>query len=475
MNSFKPPKPKLSNFQQMASTATVTPQGASPLTELFKGAHVITNRVLTADEVAKLPATAIKEPKLHNPSGVPESRLKRYFDELYVNKKIHDRMVVVETELEPFENARKLLEAGVEPQLDAAGKQLVGDDKKGKTVPLTEARTKELTELRERNKDRINKLEEEKNALARARFRFSDDFGRVFRDVVVVWLRELIERGAERCQVVDKKIISVAMLHSDDARNMNCYPLVSNLPSWRNPPAPPVKKAAAKEEEVAAAPEVNPDEDANTRGTPSFVYYVTEMCSELTHPTQYDDKGVAKTSVHENKDEKTGDVRVNRIVEKGESKYANLRTSTQFKEYLSALVFEFCALVSPLVQRHMTALKIKTIQGQHLMSVIEMLMNVGNPINEELVYTRTPETDPVALKKYKEDLTAAKASGPGSEDRVKALEATFASLPKIDVLEITKPMQFEGTRYPEFLRRLEVSKRLWPVKEVTAAAPAPTN
>jgi len=454
----------------MASTTSTAAATATPLAELFKGAHVITSRIMTTEEVSKLPVGTVKEPKLHNPSGIPESRLKTYFDERYINKTVHDRMVIVEAELEPFENARKLLEAGNEPQLDAAGKQLIGDDKKGKVVPLTEARTKELTELRERNKERISKLEEEKNALSRARFRFSDDFGRVFRDVVVVMLRELIERGAERCQVVDKKIISVAMLHSDDARNMNCYPLIYNLPSWRNPPAPPVKKATAKEEE-AAAPVAAPEEDTGSRNAPSFVYYITEMCSELTHPTQYDAEGNAKTSVHENKDEKTGEVRVNRIVEKGESKYANLRTSTQFKEYMSALVFEFCAVVAPLVQRHMTALKIKTIQGQHLMSIVEMLMNVGNPVSDKLVYKRTSEVDPAALKKHKAELQAAKAAGAG-EDRLKELDAALATLPKVEVLEITNEMQFEGTRYPEFLRRMELARRLWPAKEAAAAATA---
>ena len=433
--------------------ATTVAPNSTPVTPAAAPAPVAAVAPVAAPAVAPVVAAV----KNHNQSGFPETRLRNYLDKLYVNVEVTKRLNGLHEQYAPFQRADKALKDGKEEQFDAAGKPVLNENREVSYVALTDARRAALTTMLETNKARRAELEREMNALSHARIRFSDESGRVVRDVVYSMTRELLKHAFESCKLVDKKIIHVSHLHSAGVEKLNCFPLICNLNLWRNPPSPPKKSTAEAETEAAATPE---SEAAAARGaSPSFVYYLSAICSELTHPTKYDAQGNVVTKTVTKKSE-AGVVTTSTVVDKVmDGPYAALRTSTQIKDYLSDLIFEFFARISPLIQLQLNALKIKTIGSDVIMSVIQRIMVDGQQTTESLVYETVKRPDPEALKKIREERKKAKA-----ENRPPADARTDEQLPQIDDLEITKKLVFNDKRYDAFIADLEELRKLWPAK-----------
>lgn len=420
-----------------------------------------TTATTTATPSTEATQPEVKTPKPRNVSGIPDSRVKRYFDEMYVNKEVHLRSEQVRAELAPFNRARNALDDGLEEQF-ANGKVVLDENRKVVKIPLGDARRVELKDfLTKRASDHI-KLEQEHQALSRARTRFSEDAARKVRDISVLMVSQLLEHAAKNCLKVDKKIMQVSHLHAEGWQSLGCSPLWEKLPSWVNPPILASKKTKTGSDETAAAAETTDDDSHKNK--PSFVYYITEMCCDLTHPLKVDEHGEPVLVTVERKNEKTGAVVAQQSYDRQQDgPYALLRTSTQFKQYLSDLVFEFFGRIAPLIQLQLNVLKIKTIDSTVIMNVVQFIMTDGHPATEKLVYEQIDKPDPEVLRKVKLERKAARDEKREPNDKRKDTE-----LPQVKVLDIRKEVVVDCPKYEQLCTALNEAQKLWPTKETRA-------
>lgn len=388
---------------------------------------------------------------------ISESRTARIFNNNFINPKISARVDEIRTILHPFTEAQKALDAGKEPQLDAAGKPVVGEDKQKQFVDLSDARRKELTDLLANSSEKRLQLNAELSGLQNARIRFAESSGALLRDIIVVWINEMLQHTMQQCQTVDKKIINVSHLHSGDTENLVTFPLVRNLPSWVNPPEAPKKGAKAAESDAPAAP---PSEDDNEK-RPSLVYYITEMAAELTHPVVYNDDFTPRTQTVTSKDKDGNERSSEQVVKQQDGEFAALRTSTHIKEHISNLVLEFFARLSPLVQNHLRSRKVKTITEQVILDVIENIMNDGLPTTEELVYSREDRPDPEAVKRLKDERRVEREKAKTENREPRALKSDD-DLPKVSVQVVTKKLNVEGDRFQKLMDLIAAEKAKYP-------------
>lgn len=398
-----------------------------------------------------------KGPKAHHVSGIPEARLKRLFDEGYINHSVHEATVEVKKKLAPYARADKALESGQEEQFDAAGKPILDDNKKPTFVPLTDARRKELTEFLQKNTEARSRLTEEQHALSRARIRFSEDSGRLLRDVIVFAIRELIRHAADNCMANSKVIIKRQHLQSEGAESLVCWPLIQRLPSWNTPPPEPVKKTEGDGEKPAVAPAAEEPASTVHRSDP-FLYYINDMCSEFASPTNRDanHNAIVRTTTYT--DPKTQEVSERQAIDRVQTgKYHSIRTSNDVKLFLSTLILEMFDLLSPLFQRQLDALRLKTIGEDVILSVIEPIMDVGLTATETLEYQRNSIPDPEVLKAVKAERAAARR-----EKREPTDKRTDDQLPQVEQLVIRKTLTVQESRYVRLQAALEESRALWP-------------
>lgn len=434
---------------------------------------------MSASAVASTtPANVPKGPNVPHISGIHESRVQSTLGNTIVNRSIHARHLELKKEMAPFRALEKALETKKEHQYDANGEPMVDTATgKDKLIDLTEAREAEIRAHLEANAESYTKLRNESDALSRARIRFSENVGNLVRDIVMAFIKELIEVCAKECIRRERKIMLIDMLHTVDATQLQYYRLIHNLPSWVNPPKQVTtrKKKSTPEDDAAAAAaaaveaSVKPPQPKPVAGNePNFVHYIDDVIKGTFHPIVRDANGNAVINTTTNVDPATGVTRVHKSIErKSNGEYAALRTSQQLKEYLSKLVLEFMDRLSPLIQRQLQALKIKTVGESVIMSIVEMLMSDGVPVAESLKYSTSERPDPVELKKLKDERKAARAAGRDPTDT-----RTEAQLPKIVVVEISKELVFGSKDAPNPFDALKVelaeARKLWPQKKVAA-------
>lgn len=422
------------------------------------------------------------------PGGtINDTRVIRYLNEQYINPSVSARVFEIKDLQEPFARAQRALKTGQEEQFDAAGKPLLNAAREPTFTPLTDARREALTKYLADNDATIKKYEEELTALQHARIRFSEETGRVVRDIVFVMIRELLTHAFDSCKLADKTIVQVSNVHAPGVEKLSCYPLIANLPKWRNPPeavkkhtkeetaATPTQPAAAGAAQPAAAAPAQPaaaavaveDEAESGRGASTFKHYITEICSEMTNPSKVNPDGTVVMKVVEKKDAAGVVTKVNTVDRVTDGKYSGLRTATQFKDYMSDLIFDFFGRITPLIQRQLTVLGVKTINSEVVMSVVERIMLDGVVPTEELKYERVKTPQPEALKAVREERKKAKA-----EKREPTDKRTDAELPQVEELIITKVLNFNDAKYNAFTAELATLREAWPTKAEAAATPA---
>lgn len=448
-------------------------------------ATATTPTVSTTPAANGAPATAQPEPKrVKVPSNtIRAARVAGCFNEDHVNVSVTASLNKLKAQLEPYLRAEKALESGKEAQYDAAGKQLVNVSTKEKLfTDLSEARKEQLKKFLAENSDAVNKCREEIAALQHARIRFSEDSDKVMRDIVVAIVRELIQHAFADCLIADENRVQVSHLHGKGVESLICFPLIANLPSWKNPPAPkkaekatpaPVVAAgtdAASTPAVAAtpAPVAAAEPAAEADSETNFIYHIIEICSEMAHPTKLNADGTVMTKTVEKKGKDGALTKVTTVDKDMTGKYAEFRTTQQFKQYLNDLIFEFLGRVSPLVQLQLTALNVKTINREVIESVIMRIMVDGSTVTETLKYDRVKVPNPELVKALREERKKAKA-----EKREPTDKRTEAELPTVDELVITKVLKFADPRYEQFQAKLNSMRESWPVETPAVAVPAP--
>jgi hypothetical protein len=363
-----------------------------------------------------------------NDLQVSEARLRNILDKQHVNKDISLRIKTIKAELLPYLEEEKALESGKEKQTDASGKQLFMDNKKPALIPLTEEKRVAYTERRVKFAERKKVLVDELDALSNAKIRFSDNVSIVVSTYCEEVVKELADFAMSNCLLQESKIAKLAHLHTKGVEQLSLYPLIKDLPLWRSPPIEPVKvkkEPVAKGTEVPKAPKVPKEKSEKT----SLVYYISEIFRELTHPVKYGTDGVPLMETVKNKkgEESKQESRVQ------DGKYHEIRVSTKLKEYLSSLLIESLAELSPVLQLELQARQIKTVSEATVVHIIKRKMIAGCESKDQLIYRKVSVPDPKVLKAQAEKKAEAKKNKTVATDLL-----TADQIPKIEVTRIEK-------------------------------------
>lgn len=443
----------------------VAADGAEPAAPKKARAPKATTDAAPAAEVApSVVAVTAAQQKHLRIATIPESRVRRYLDGFCINPGVNKLLSENHEKLAPYARAEKALADKREEQVDAAGKPVLDADRKPTYVALSDAKTAELKKFLADNAAALAELNAEAEALKNIRTRFSEGAARLFRDISVEVARELIEHAFAQCAAADKKIVNIQHMRATGVEKLSTYPLFSRLPSWLSS-LEAVEAAPATEAAEPAAVEESPDDDVDLRSR-GFIYYLTEMCSEMIQPFKRDAAGEIINEEVERKDPKTGNVsKISRGARDKTGPYAAFRTSKLLKENLSSLLFELADRLSPLVQRQLGLLRIKTVGEEHIMSVVSMLVVDGSPASETLTRVTRKVPEPDALAKIKEERAKARA-----EKREPTDKRTDAELPQVEVLEYVKTLNFADDRLDRLNAALKEHREQHSAREAKLAA-----
>lgn len=362
---------------------------------------------------------------------ISDSRVRRLVDKQCVNRAASEKIRFLKNKARPYEEAKKALNNGYEYQKDAAGKPILSsDDKKHPlTVDLTEKRRSELEQFLKSEEKNYDSIKDEITALSNSRIRFSDGVAVTFCTVLEYIVNELFEFAMKNCLVNDKKIIHVHHLNREGAEKLRCYPLIRNLPSWRNPPAHKPKSKEGGE---------NQEQTQTSDKSSTFFYYITSLCREITHPTEFDANGNPVVKVVKDK----------RVVSrKQDGEYSSIRASTEIKNYINNLLVEFLERLSPLIQLQLQSMKVKTITEDTVLQVIHSIMVDGVPVEEKLIYEKKEVVENEALRKLKDQKAEFKKQCDDADRQGKARPnkpqfERMEDLPKKTVLVVEKELVF---------------------------------
>lgn len=343
--------------------------------------------------------------KIHNLLRFSSARIKRILDSQFVNGLTDSRSRELRNRISKYEEAEKYVKEGKEPKLDDKGKLVLGDDKKPVIVDLTEARKKELenylkSELHSYSKDKASMT-----ALAGAKIRFSNTVPFLLATLFEQITEELLKFSMENCIEAEKKTLKIDYIHHTGVENLNCYPLLKDLPSWKNPPADPTfarrrepkvenaekeqKEDANKKKDKAAnkkkskVPKDKPKEEPEIKNdTTSLSHYVSILFKDLTHPPVLDDQG---NYVMETTQTKKGKTKTE-IMRKEDEKFSKIKGSKHVKNYINDLLFEFMGRFVPLVREQIETLRVKTINDKIVVDMLKLMLICGCRYTEDLSF-----------------------------------------------------------------------------------------
>jgi len=284
---------------------------------------------------------SVAEFLLRRPIGyVPEARVKRVVVTNGLNDEVNEQLPKLRAELKPFQDAVKILEDD---------KELAEKDADGKLkerVTLTERRRKALKSVVDKSGKRAEELVAEIAALSGARIRLSPEATAAVRATFDVCAAELLQHAFEQSLECNKRMSLIEHMRSGDVGSLNCYPLISKLPSFQADPAEP---------------------------DTLFSHYINQMAQDLSRPPKRDAKGELCMKQQENKNKNMVDV----VDRDCEGKFANMHASGPLKNIISQLLVELAKRISHAVSTLIEATDGRTINQQWMVSILRLLVSDG--------------------------------------------------------------------------------------------------
>lgn len=392
--------------------------------------------------------------------GLPDPRIHRLFDYGCVNNAIHTRSLEIKAELKPFTCAEKSLKDGHEVKLDEEGKVELDDAKKPVVSPLTDARAVELKALLAANATKIVQLKQEQTALSSARIRFSKNTSTRLRNVIDVIIYQLLELAFEKTFQEKKKFVTLEDLHTSGVAALPIFPLISSLESWKNPPV--VKKSPAVAQDESEEPDTGADDDF---APVSLNHYIYEMTRALANPVSYDSTGKPEIIQVEKVNKLTQAKEFISVTKHDETaKYYKMRCRKDVKTYLNNIILEFLARISPIVQRQLQSMDVKTVTEQIIMDTIDHMLLDGAPVKESLEYEKIQIPNPAEVEKLRAEVNLAQKEKREATDKRKEDE-----LPKIEGVRIKKTLKYDSASHEAF-HKLLLQREAYYAKHETPSA-----
>jgi len=359
-------------------------------------------------------------------SGISPARIRRHLDKLNLNRAIEEELAKLKVDTVAHDTAKANLAKGTKTVTEEYTEEVskTGADgvvtkeniKKTREVEvaLTEADKKQMNATVAALAPKMPELEGKIAALSRERVRFSNNAPLALSVVCDELIQQLIEHAMKRVVAAKKKIVQVGHLHEDGVESLSLFPLVRSLPSFvamkeklfsamhkeeidklvastRDAALKEFKKlyadglkkkklevpaVAASAEEPAAAPAPTDDDDSDSKTT--FRFYVVQVCKEVI---------------------------------KANAEFAQVRISTDIRNYLSDLVVELIQRLSGLVYLTTVSMNVKTVNDEAILRTVQGLMIDGKKSTEKVSFRTEQVVDPEALKAEQEKKAAAKKEG----------------------------------------------------------------
>lgn len=406
---------------------------------------------------------------------ISPARVRRHLDKLNINKLIEEKIKVLKNEMKPYDEIDSLLKYGEkqyvdEEVLDKDGKAIFKDNKvvtksvpKKKTVTGPDGKKKEEFDYKPlsaehkatltkqykefENSGRKQEIEEELSALAKERIRFSSEAADVLGIVFDELIKQLLVHAMNRVISEEKRIIQVSHMHGPGVENLSLYPLVSALPSWKNPPSPP-KKEKAPEPVVHKKGAKGGKKAAKQTKTTTKTHAKTHAKAKVeVHHEQEEEHEIQQHELPDH-DKTTFNFYINDActalinenpkynhIEDGNGKVSRIRVSSHIRAYCSTLLIELIARLSPQIQFSIDTMNVRTVGKKIIMKIIQGILFDCQPIKEELVY-ETKMVTPV----WEKDADG-KHIGEKPEPK--------------PTLVISKKMSFEGTYFAELCKLID--------------------
>lgn len=392
-----------------ADAAPVAPAAETPVVAAAPAAETpVVEAAPAAETPVEKEKKAPKAAKKQTGTSISSARVRTYLDKKNLNAVLTDLLADTKGQVKQYHAAKLALAAADKP--DATAEQA-----------LTAEKRAELQALVDRVAPNLTVLEAKAAAYNRERIRFSTDASIQLAIVLDELVQEMIEHGIKSTLASKKRIIRIENMFDAGHELLSLYPLIHPLPSYQKHRAalreaaaaaeaaetlktalanaekefrkkynvtPPKKtKAADAAAPVVETPAAAPAAEAPVAETPAveephrendFTFYITQTCN---------------------------------VVKARTPEYAETRTASPVRAYLSDLVIELIQRLASLVLVTAKNMKIKTITEVALFATLSSLFIDGHKPVETIELAETQVTDPVALKAEAQKAADAKAAG----------------------------------------------------------------
>lgn len=240
---------------------------------------------------------------------------------------------------------------------------------------------------------KISELEEQKKALSQAKSRFSGEAPVALSIICDEFVKSLIVYAMDNAKLdTGKKIVQVNHLHYSSVNKIKYYKLLQTLPSY----VANENKFKEKQNNNVVENVDDDQEDEVELSRTTFKHYIIHACKDVSNYSP---------------------------------NHVGIKTSTQFKSYLSDLTIELINRLSPLIKLVACTSKHKTITEFAVLDTVKLLLIDGCESEDNITLVQVNE--PVKVDENNNDPTKVAAKVWKVEHEVFYNKSNFHELEKI--------------------------------------------